>query len=271
MLSIGQIRVIKIMLLALFVTDLDNTLVGNTATLIELNDRLKFCREAYGTRIVYITGRSYLLYDQLMSEQDLLIPDILVASVGTEIYGGSGSLDRLWSQKLMRRRRGKHRWDRDKIESIASCFTELLPQLDSEQRPFKISYTLPDRLASTVLSFLRESLYSQGFDVEIVYSGGQDLDILPYGAGKGKAMNFLQNRWNINSLQTIVCGDSGNDLSLFRAGLERGIIVGNARSELLDWHDRNPAPYRYLAEASYASGILEGLEHFGVLGAEGLA
>jgi sucrose-6-phosphatase len=253
-------------ILALFVTDLDNTLVGDLDALNELNDRLRFCRESYNTRILYTTGRSRSLYHQLVLEQDLLMPDFLVASVGTEIYGESGSLDRLWSQQLMKRRDGKYRWDRDKVESIASFFVELLPQQYSEQRPFKISYTLPDRLALRVLPLLRDSLYSQGFDVELVYSGGQDLDILPYGAGKGKAMNFLQNRWGINPLKTIVCGDSGNDVSLFCSGLERGIIVGNARPELLDWHDRNPMPHRYLAQASYASGILEGFTHFGVLG-----
>jgi sucrose-6-phosphatase len=253
-------------ILALFVTDLDNTLLGDVDALIELNKRLNYCREVDGTRIVYTTGRSLFLYQQLALEQELLTPDVLVASVGTEIYGGNGNLDQLWSQQLMKGRRGKSRWDRDKVESIALLFTELRPQSASEQGLFKISYTLPDRLASMVLPRLRDSLSSQGHDVEIVYSGAQDLDILPQGAGKGEAMNFLQSRWTIDPLQTIVCGDSGNDVSLFCSGLERGIIVGNARPELLDWHDRNPMPHRYLAQASYASGILEGFNHFGVLG-----
>lgn len=259
-------RAVKAVILALFVTDLDNTLVGDAAALIELNGWLTVCRELYGTRVVYTTGRSLSLYHQLVSEQELLTPDLLVVAVGTEIYGDCGSLDRSWSRQLMRARPGTKRWNRDRIESIAASFTELLPQTASEQRPFKISYVLLDRLASTVLPRLRESLSSQGFDVEIVYSGGQDLDILPQGAGKGKAMNFVQTRWRINPSQTIVCGDSGNDLSLFCAGLERGIIVGNARPELLDWHDRNPADYRYLAQANCARGILEGFKHFGVLG-----
>lgn len=255
------------MILALFVTDLDNTLVGDPSALIELNKQLKSCREVYGTRIIYTTGRSLSLYHQLASEQDLLAPDALVAAVGTEIYGESGRPDLLWSRQLMRWQLGGNRWDRDKVESIATGLAELLPQPDSEQRPFKISYSLPSRLAPTVLPRLRESLSLQGVEVEIIYSGGQDLDILPHGAGKGQAMNFLQTGWKIDPSQTIVCGDSGNDLSLFCSGLERGIIVGNAQPELLDWHTQNPIAHHYLAQAHCASGILEGFRYFGVLGA----
>ncbi len=254
------------MVFMLFVTDLDNTLVGEKSALIELNQQLKICRDTYGTRLVYTTGRSLSLYRQLALEQELLTPDALVVAVGTEIYGESDTLDLSWSQYLMQRRvRGK-KWDRNKVEAIASQFTNLWPQPDSEQRPFKISYFLADQLASTVILQLKDALFAQGIEVEIIYSGGRDLDILPYGIGKGKAMNFLQSCWRIDSHQTIVCGDSGNDLSLFCSGLERGIIVANAQPELLDWHAQNPASYRYLAQSNCASGILEGFRYFGVWG-----
>lgn len=68
----------------------------------------------------------------------------------------------------------------------------------------------------------------------------------------------------IDPAQTVVCGDSGNDIALF-AGAERGIIVGNASYELLQWHNDNPADHHYLAEAACAGGILEGLNYFGFL------
>lgn len=44
-----------------------------------------------------------------------------------------------------------------------------------------------------------------------------------------------------------MCGDLGNDIALFAVGNERGIIVGNARPELLQWHNEYPGDYRYLA------------------------
>lgn len=49
----------------LFVTDLDNTLVGNDAALDELNHQLIQHRQEYGTVIVYATGRSLLCMNNL--------------------------------------------------------------------------------------------------------------------------------------------------------------------------------------------------------------
>ncbi len=54
-------------------------------------------------------------------------------------------------------------------------------------------------------------------------------------------MQFLQKQWGFDLKQTVACGDSGNDLALFSVGEERGIIVGNAQPELLQWHKANPA------------------------------
>jgi len=100
---------------------------------------------------------------------------------------------------------------------------------------------------------------------QVIFSGGKDLDILPIQANKGMAMTFIRHRLGIDPARTVACGDSGNDLALFVDRQERGIIVGNARSELLDWHHANPNPNRYLAQAQCAGGILEGLQYFGFL------
>ncbi|CCH66452.1 Sucrose-phosphate phosphatase [Richelia intracellularis HH01] len=54
----------------MFVTDLDNTLVGNDAALLELNQNLGQHRKKYETKIVYATGRSLFLYQQLKREKN---------------------------------------------------------------------------------------------------------------------------------------------------------------------------------------------------------
>ena len=59
----------------LFVTDLDNTLVGDDNALIELNNRLQQTRQQHGSKIVYATGRSPVLYQELKDEKNLLEPD----------------------------------------------------------------------------------------------------------------------------------------------------------------------------------------------------
>ncbi len=244
----------------LFVTDLDNTLVGESRTLAVLNEKLKQHREEHGTKIVYATGRSLILFQELCNENPLLEPDALVASVGTEIYFNSSNIaDRGWEDKLL------PSWDRDAILAITAHFADLVMQPDSEQRPYKVSFLLTENLAPEVLPQLKSLLRQQGLDTKLIYSAGIDLDILPRLGDKGLAVQYLRSLWGIDAQQTVVCGDSGNDISLFCQAEERGIIVGNAKSELLEWHHDNPANYHYLAQAFCAGGILEGLNHFGFI------
>lgn len=242
----------------LLVTDLDHTLVGDDQALEILKQRMIQHREEYGSLLVYATGRSPVLYQELATEKHLLEPDALIAAVGTEIYPkGSSELDPAWSSKI------SQGWDRETIVTTTAHFADLIPQPDTEQRPFKASYFLTAEAAQSVLPELESSLKQQGLAVKLIYSSDKDLDIVPQNADKGTAVTFLRQQWGIAGDRTVVCGDSGNDIALFQSGEERGIIVGNARPELLAWHKANPNPNRYLAIAHCAAGMLEGLEHFG--------
>ena len=244
----------------LFVTDLDNTLVGDSQALETLNDRLEKHRRQYGTKVVYATGRSIALYRQLAAEQALLSPDAIAVSVGTEIYlAGSETPDPAWQAQL------SQQWDRDRIAATAATFADLILQPDSEQRQFKLSYYLPEIAAKTVLPQLEAKLQAQGLTPKLVYSSGQDLDILPQEGHKGAAMSFLRQHFGIAPQRTVACGDSGNDLTLFDGREELGIIVGNAKPELRQWYAANPRPTCYRAATACAAGILEGLQHFGLL------
>ncbi|NRB09439.1 MAG: sucrose-phosphate phosphatase [Richelia sp.] len=244
----------------MFVTDLDNTLVGNDGALLELNKKLSQHRQEYGTKIVYATGRSLFLYQELKEEKNLLEPDALVVAVGTEIYlNGSQMQDTNWSEKL------SAGWNKEVVLSTTASFPELVPQPDSEQGGFKVSFFLKEPDAARVLPQLKSQLNTQGLDIKIIYSSGIDLDIVPISSDKGQAMQFLRQKLNFVAERTVACGDSGNDIALFAAGEERGIIVGNARPELLEWHNHNPRQHRYLAKDFCAGGILEGLKYFGLM------
>ncbi|MDJ0733308.1 MAG: sucrose-phosphate phosphatase [Nostocaceae cyanobacterium] len=244
----------------MFVTDLDNTFVGNDTALIELSQKLNQHRQEYGTKIVYATGRSPILYQELKQEKNLIDPDALVVSVGTEIYLDTSRVpDSTWSEKL------SAGWNREVVLSTTADFPELVPQPDSEQRPFKVSFFLQETASTKVLPQLSSRLKARGLDIKLIYSSGIDLDIVPQGSDKGQAMQFLRQKWQFVAERTVVCGDSGNDIALFAVGNERGIIVGNARPELLEWHNQNPANHRYLAKDFCAGGILEGLKYFGLM------
>jgi len=243
----------------LFVTDLDSTLVGDDVALNNLNQWLHEQRQNYGTVIAYTTGRSLPLYQQLIAQKELLEPDVLMLAVGTEIYYPSSSNpDNEWQTKI------SQAWDREIIVEVAKRFPCLVLQPSTEQTDFKVTYyTCLDGLSVTV-PHLKAILQNQGIAVQMVdsYDGGF-LDILPASANKASAAIFVQQRLGFTDEQTVICGDSGNDLSMFQNMHCPAIIVGNARLEILNWHENSPPGKRYLAKGNFAAGILEGLEYFG--------
>jgi sucrose-6-phosphatase len=244
----------------LFVTDLDNTLVGDDAALAELNQKLAAHREQYKSKIVYATGRSLYLYRLLAEAKSLLPPDALITAVGTEMYFDQqeSRYDQEWADILAQG------WNRQEIVAIASQFSDLQSQPNSEQNPFKISYYLAEAVAETTIEQLQAALQARDFEIKLIYSAGQDLDLLPKNGDKGLAVQFLRRRWQIPPEKTIVCGDSGNDISMFE-GQEKSLLVANAKAELLEWYKANQNSNNYLAKSDCAGGILEGLRHFGFL------
>ena len=245
----------------LFVTDLDHTLVGDDEAMAELNQQLARHRREQGTKIVYATGRTLTSYQQLRAHKQLLAPDALIASVGTEIYfdGIESTPDRAWSEKL------SEAWNPEEIVATAAHFADLVPQPESEQGDFKIGYFSSREMAALIIPQWELMLAERGLSCKIVYSSGKYLDILPSNGDKGMAMEFVRQKWKMPATSTVVCGDSGNDIALFNVAEVRGIMVGNAQPELRQWHEKNCADYHYQAKGACAAGILEGLRHFGFL------
>lgn len=245
----------------LFVTDLDNTLVGDDSALIELNRQLAHHREQYSSKIVYATGRSLYLYRLLAEAKSLLPPDALITAVGSEMYFDQNyeQYDPEWANIL------SQGWNREAIVAIADQFEQLQSQPKSEQNPFKISYYLAEAVAEETITKLKAALIERGYGIKLIYSAGQDLDLLPKNGDKGLAVQFLRHRWGIPPEKTIVCGDSGNDISMFK-GQEKGVIVSNAKPELIQWYKKNSDDNHHLAQSPCAGGILEGLKHFNLLG-----
>nr|WP_254434445.1 sucrose-phosphate phosphatase [Dolichospermum sp. UHCC 0352] len=243
----------------LFVTDLDQTLVGDDLALKKLNQWLSKQRRIDGTVICYTTGRSLPLYQQLIAQKELLEPDILVLATGTEIYyPGSETPDSEWTNKI------SLGWDREQVIEITSRFPCLVPQSPLEQTDFKVSYYTNTKGLSVTLPRLKAIWQNHGLAVQMIDAfGGAFLDILPESANKAASAVFVQQRLGFTNEQTVICGDSSNDLAMFENMLCPAIIVGNAQPEILEWHENSPPGNRYLAKSHFANGILEGLKYFG--------
>jgi len=242
----------------LFVSDLDNTMIGDDKALQQLNRILQQKQKENRTKVVYATGRSLFLYKKLRIEKSLIPPDALIAAVGTEVYLNleTEQMDQDWVNLL------SQNWQRDKVLAITQQFPQLIPQSPSEQGRFKVSFHLSSNLAKTTIQDLEKKLNNVPLKVKLIYSGSRDLDIIPQQADKGLAVQFLQKKWQISDFKTVVCGDSGNDIALFDTGKSRGILVGNAQAELREWYKNNKTDYRYFASQDYAAGIREGLKYF---------
>jgi sucrose-6-phosphatase len=236
----------------LLVTDLDNTLVGNDEAMQRLNAKLLAKRDQ--VHLIYATGRSYALARQLQAEKQLLEPDYWLTGVGTEIYrGGDRDLD--WATRL------SQNWNRQAVADLAEKFPDLILQPETEQNPWKLSFCTASPEADAILADLQSLMIQVDLSAQIIFSNNEDVDILPRNGDKGLAMTYLRQKLRIPASKTLVCGDSGNDISLFQQDT-LGLIVGNARSELLSWYHLCGISRHYLARSAYAGGILEGLSHF---------
>lgn len=203
--------------------------------------------------MAYITGRNYRSATELIAEENLLQPNILITDVGTEIYlAPDYILHPEWDKKM------SAEWDRQEITLLVENITTLLPQ--NVYSCYRLAYFVEHNDYLESVNILCQAISAANLPVQVVPSMGYIIDIIPVQAGKGSALGFIQNLLKIDNSKTIVCGDSGNDLSLFVRGT-KGIVVGNARAELKK--ALNSCENIYFSSMNNAFGILDGLKKYG--------
>lgn len=235
----------------MLVSDIDNTLIGDAASLRELMAWLKGKRKRVGFGIA--SGRSIDSALAILKKWHVRVPDVLITSVGSEIhYGPKIVADTRWAEHI------GHLWRREDVAGVIATLPGLVPQAPENQRQFKLSY---DIVPGTMppLSDIRRALFSRRLHARLIYSHGQFLDVLPIRASKGHAIRYLAYRWGLPLACFLVSGDSGNDSEML-VGDTLGVVVGNHSAELDSLRGREQI---YFASAEHARGILEGLEHYG--------
>ncbi len=237
----------------LIIADIDNTLIGDEEGLKEFLKLLDKAGSKVGLGIA--TGRRLTSAIDVLNQRHVPTPDILITSVGSEIYYGKGLVrDRTWKNHL------NYKWQRDQILKVASKLPGLKLQPKFDQREFKISYFVDPKKAPTKRRIMRH-LREHNLQVKIIFSHNSYLDILPIRASKGLAVRYLTIKWGLTPDSILVAGDSGNDEEMLR-GNTLGVVVANYSPELIHMYGK---PKIYFAGQKYARGIIEGIEYYNFL------
>ncbi len=246
----------------LLVSDIDHTLIhdddpeaGDVEALERLGEVLRASKVAFAVA----SGRSLELVQEALDEHPMPLPAVVISSVGSEIhYAGGDTEERRWLPDDGFARHLQHQWDRDAVREVLAGIEGLTPQEDEAQRRFKLSFFVDDEaLAETA----KRTLHEAGLKATVIYSHGAFLDVLPPRASKGKAVRFLGQKWGFANQRIAVAGDSGNDEEMLR-GPAKAIVVGNFAPELAHLQGKRGV---YVAEGTYAAGVLEGLRHWGFI------
>lgn len=236
----------------LLLCDIDNTLTGCVAG---ARGMATFLVGEPGLAFGIATGRSLQEADRLLRDWQLPLPEVLITSVGSEIYwrrGGRLVPDGDYASHI------DAGWDGDEIGRRVAGLPGVEPQPPVEQRRHKRSYFASDPEAIAAVADAVASL-----PVRVIHSHERLLDIVPERAGKGNAMAWVAETMGISLEHVYAAGDSGNDLDML-ATCRNGILVANFSSELAPLVGR---PTIYVASQSHAAGIVEGMRAF----AQGLA
>ncbi|KAB1071186.1 HAD-IIB family hydrolase [Methylobacterium planeticum] len=234
----------------LLVCDIDNTLVGCEAALGTFRRwRSRQARLAFGVA----TGRSFHSAMAILEQQASPRPQVMITSVGSEIYhldpnGVTYTADAAWRAIV------SAGWDRAGVRTALSDLDGLVPQGPLEHRGHKLSYFADAATAQRV----RVALARAGLSANVIHSHGLYLDVLPETASKGTAVGHVRALYGLPERAVFVAGDSGNDVEMLRAQTQ-AIIVANFSDDLAS----NAAlQHSYVARASHARGIIEGVGHF---------
>lgn len=232
-------------------SDLDQNLLGDPESLAEFVKVMRDNRKCATFGIA--TGRSLESALRIMKRYRIPQPDILITSVGTEIYYAPQlTADLAWALHI------NYMWNPDRVRAVLADLLGLKLQPKKERSRFKISYYMdPDTAPS--LDEINSMLRQADLSVNTFLSFGQYLDIVPVRASKGFALRYFADQWDIPLEHILAAGGSGTDEDMMR-GNTLAVVVANRHEEELS--HLTDVERIYFSQQSYSRGILEAIEYY---------
>ncbi len=266
----------------LICTDLDRTLIPNGPQSESPGARAHFAALAARPEVTlaYVTGRHRALVQRAITYYRLPVPDFVVGDVGTTIYRVGEQQQWVpqtaWEDVIAQDWKGHSHGD---IKSLLIDLHALRPQETTKQNRFKLSYYVPlqsDR--HTLSELIRARLREHDIAARLIWSVDEPagvglLDVLPEGASKYHAIEALMEMHGFDYVDTVFCGDSGNDIEVLASPIP-AVLVANSQPEVRELAIRlaeeGGYPDRmYIASGgfmgmngNYSGGMLEGIAHY---------
>jgi len=235
-------------------TDLDQNLLGDPDSLDTLVNIIRSNRKC--TSFGIATGRRLDSALNVIRRNRIPMPDVLITSLGTEIhYTPNLTRDTAWINHI------DHMWNAKAVRRILAEIPGLRLQAKSEQSRFKISCFIDPAEAPDV-SEINRLLLQQEQTVNIFFSFGQYLDIVPIRASKGLALRWFAEQWDISLEHMLTAGGSGADEDMMRGNTLAVVVANRHEEELSELTDIESI---FFAETPFASGIMEAIDHYDFL------
>ena len=236
----------------LIITDLDNTLTGDTESLEQFKHLLE---ENPQIGFGISTGRRLEKAIAMVDDLGLRKPDLVDTDAGTQLhYGGKLTADRSWRKSI------SFAWDPEGIRKTLEPLEGVELQDEVEQSEFKIGYKI-DSKAEISAAKIKKLLRAAGLRAKVIVSLGVYVDIIPVRGGSDLSLRHVLWKWGFLPEKVLVAGDSGNDAGML-LGRTLGVVVANHGPELNHLKD---SPRVYFAESSHAAGIIEGINYYNFL------
>lgn len=234
---------------ALF-TSLDLNLIGDGDSLAAFLQTM----QAHRKSIIFGIATGRRLDDALatLRQHNIPQPDVLISGQGTEIrYAPNLTEDAVWARHI------NHLWSRQMVSDILKEIPWLVMQPKNYQSAFKISYYIDPAVAD--IQEIRQALLRNEQAVNVVFSFGQFLDVLPVRASKGLALRWCAEQLGFPLESTLVAGVTGADADMLR-GNTLGVVVDNRH--LAELSELANIEKIYFAKKPHAAGILEAMDHY---------
>ncbi len=257
-------------------TDLDGTLIPlperpqNKDDLIQIRE----LHDAGKQELVFATGRHFESVMEAVEEYGLPRPEWLICDVGSRIFRmeESGYAQFAPYEAHLSELVGKA--DRPAVEALLADLDGLDFQQPSHQTEHKISYQCTADRVEDLSHQVRAKLEAAALPYSCM--GSLDpflniglIDVLPGSVSKAYALIWLSTHADFVPDEVVYAGDSGNDEAALSCGF-RAIVVANGSTGLAErvqatLASRSLIERFYQAKGEATSGVLEGMQHFGLV------